>query len=557
MRTVKNLLPIIGALLIVWLVVGCVGAQPAPTATPTRVPAPAISPTLSIPSQSVANFTGDWQATTFDFSLDLSQNGNHLQGTHVAIAQRGNRIDSMNNSIQGTVQGNTAVVRFQSSYTANPGTAQITWIDQNTIVWKITTAPAGEHYLPSEATLVKKTRAAAPSPAPSGTISGRVHLSAPPTPRMVVYAVDPTTGAWAVTKTEPTNGEAPFNLAVPPGSYQIFGAVENGTVISVGYSNDGWALSTVAVAAGQTVSGIVVRPPSQSECGATFGFPASPDGRYAAVAGPKPDCIAAVKTRAAATAQPQTKPQPTRIRFQPNATSWQVTQPLAPNSSNRYVLTAQKGQVMTVELTAKPAPTTGTAASVNIVGADGNVLTPEPTTRYKGILTASQDYFIEIRSLAKTNITYTLGVTIPALSSTPYVPVTPAVCQTLADSATGAIAAKFSMQPSAPFTDPITGETGKACVLTAQGTGRDFTDPVTVRRKLVAGLVGFTEQKAYQADGPTGTMTAVTRDLSVVLISVEWAPDPKVKCPADKPISACDLKPEQKLYTIKLQAAMK
>ncbi|MBM3128620.1 MAG: hypothetical protein FJ009_08370 [Chloroflexi bacterium] len=397
----------------------------------------------------------------------------------------------------------------------------------------------------------------ATSPAKSGTIAGRVHLSAPPTPRMVVYAVDPTTGVWAFTKTDATSGEAPFSLAVPPGSYLVFGAIENGSSVGVGYSKDGWALSTVAVASGQTVSDIFVRPPSQSECGSTFGFPASPDGRYAAVAGPKPDCVAAVQTRAAVSTQPQTKPQATRIQFQPNATTWQSTNQLAPNTSIRFALTALKGQVMTVELTTKPDPGAGPSASLNISAADGHVYTPELTTKYKGILTATQDYFIEVRSLSKTSVTYTLLVAIPALSSTPYVPVTPTVCQTLSELATQAIAAKFAMEASAPFTDPITGEIGKACVLTAKGTGRDFADHVTVRSKLVKGLLGFTEHLAYQADGPTGTATAVTRDLGLVLISVQWTPDPKVKCPTDKPISACDLKPEQKLYTIKIQATMK
>ena len=396
-----------------------------------------------------------------------------------------------------------------------------------------------------------------PSPVKSGTLTGRVHLSAPQTPRMVVYAVDPTTGLWASTKTDPASGEAPFSLAVPPGSYLVFGAAENWTSIGVGYSKDGWGLSPVAVASGQTVSDIFVRPPSQSECGSTFGFPASPDGRYATVAGPKPDCIAAVQTRAATAPQPQTKPQATRIQFQPNTTSWQSASELAPNTSTRFVLSAQKGQVMTIELTTKPDSGAGPSASLQISAADGHVYTPELTTRYKGILTASQDYYIEVRSLSRQNVTYTLLVAIPALSSTPYVPVTPAVCQTLLELAAQAIAAKFSMEASAPFTDPITGETGKACILTAKGTGRDFADHVTVSRKLVKGFLGFTEHLAYQADGPTGTMTAVTRDLGLVVINVGWTPDPQVKCPTDKPISACELKPEQKLYTIKIQATMK
>jgi len=69
--------------------------------------------------------------------------------------------------------------------------------------------------------------------------------------------------------------------------------------------------------------------------------------------------------------------------------------------------------------------------------------------------------------------------------------------------------------------------------------------------------IGFTEQPAYQADGPTGTATAATRDMALALIRAEWVPAPEVQCPSDQPISECDLKPEQKLYTVQIQAAMK
>jgi hypothetical protein len=45
--------------------------------------------------------------------------------------------------------------------------------------------------------------------------------------------------------------------------------------------------------------------------------------------------------------------------------------------------------------------------------------------------------------------------------------------------------------------------------------------------------------------------------MALALISAQWAPSPDAKCPADQPISACNLTPEQKLYTITIQVAMK
>jgi hypothetical protein len=70
-------------------------------------------------------------------------------------------------------------------------------------------------------------------------------------------------------------------------------------------------------------------------------------------------------------------------------------------------------------------------------------------------------------------------------------------------------------------------------------------------------MLGWEEQPSYQADGPTGSATGLTRDMALMLITVGWEPSPEVQCPADQPISACDIKPEQRLYTVQIQTAMK
>jgi len=507
--------------------------------------------------------------------------------------------------------------------------------------------------------------------AKSGSITGRVHLVSPPTPRMVVYAVDQTTGLWAFTETQATDGEASFSLVVPPGSYQVFAFSDIDGY--AGYTLDERTLAIVSVAANQTISDIIVRPPSQSECGSMFGVPASPEGRFAAIAGPSADCLAAILTPAAGptllqtnpeairiqfqpnstmwyspgdlapnatrrgvlyalkgqqmtvdlttepassatlyatlyiwaadgtvytpnpttswtgvlpasqdyyievrsmsqqsinytisvTIPPQTPPEASRIQFQPNTTSWYTPGDLAPNTSIRFVLSALKGQQMTVDLTTEPASSaTNTYAALYIWAADGRVSTPNPTTSWTGVLPASQDYYIEVRSMSQQSILYTLRVAIPAVGSTSssgggYGPVSLEVCQILQEMATQAVSLTFSLEASAPFTDPLSGETGQGCSLTAMATGQFFSDPSSVTGNLVNGMLGWTEQTAYQASGPTGEATAMTRDMGLMLIRVEWMPAPEVQCPADQPISNCDIKPEQKLYTIQIQAAQK
>jgi hypothetical protein len=113
------------------------------------------------------------------------------------------------------------------------------------------------------------------------------------------------------------------------------------------------------------------------------------------------------------------------------------------------------------------------------------------------------------------------------------------------------------METGVPFTDPLSGETGSGCVLTATGTGADFSDPHQVIANLTDAYLGWDEQPAYQASGPTGEATGMTREMGLMLISAEWLPATEAECPTDQPIASCDLKPEEKLYTIQIQAAQK
>lgn len=217
---------------------------------------------------------------------------------------------------------------------------------------------------------------------------------------------------------------------------------------------------------------------------------------------------------------------------------------------------------MTVDLTTEPISSASPYAAMYIWAADGRVFTPNLTTSWTGVLPASQDYYIEVRSMSQQSINYTLRVIIPPVEPTSpsgggYRPVSLEVCQILQEMATQAVSLSFSLEPSAPFNDPLSGETGQGCTLTAMATGLFFSDPFTVMVNLVNGFVGWTEQTAYQASGPTGEATGMTRDTGLMLIRVEWRPAPEVQCPPDQPISACDIKPEQKLYTIQIQTAMK
>ncbi len=138
-----------------------------------------------------------------------------------------------------------------------------------------------------------------------------------------------------------------------------------------------------------------------------------------------------------------------------------------------------------------------------------------------------------------------------------YQPVSAEVCQILQESAGASLGLTLSMQMGPPFTDYASGETGQACTLTATTNGTLISGPYDALTKLVNGFVGWTVQPAYNADGPTGTATGMTRDSGLLLISVGWEPSADANCPTDQPISACPLTSEQKFYTVKIEAAQK
>jgi len=107
------------------------------------------------------------------------------------------------------------------------------------------------------------------------------------------------------------------------------------------------------------------------------------------------------------------------------------------------------------------------------------------------------------------------------------------------------------------FVDPASGESGSGCEVKVEGTGVNFGDVWTVAEDLKSMLVaeGWEEDVLCQADGPTGTASGLRRDGKLCMVSVMWTPAEEAGCPTDQPISACDVPPEQQLFTISLACA--
>jgi hypothetical protein len=129
-----------------------------------------------------------------------------------------------------------------------------------------------------------------------------------------------------------------------------------------------------------------------------------------------------------------------------------------------------------------------------------------------------------------------------------YQPVSPEVCQILLEGATESLGLTFTIEDGMPFIDYVTDETGWSCTIVAETNGAFISDPNDALARLVAGFIGWEENSAYAAGGPTGAATAMTRDSGLLLISVGWEPSADISCPADQPITECPMPPEKKLY---------
>jgi len=109
-----------------------------------------------------------------------------------------------------------------------------------------------------------------------------------------------------------------------------------------------------------------------------------------------------------------------------------------------------------------------------------------------------------------------------------------------------------------PLDDPVTGATGTGCQATITGTGVQFESPWAVVSTLGSMLVeqGWTADPMLVADGPTGTAAGYRKGDQICLAAAMWVPDESANCPDDQPISACEVAPEQQLYTVTLNCGL-
>ncbi len=239
------------------------------------------------------------------------------------------------------------------------------------------------------------------------------------------------------------------------------------------------------------------------------------------------------------------------IRFDVEPLAVEVSGAVLSGQRDRYELEILPGEILDVRITS-----TEENAVFSIIGPDGAPLPGteegQDVTQWNVIVPNGGAHSIVVGS-TRGNATYTLLVHTVLLG---YKPLSLDVCQMLQTELMRAFEMRFTLI-DAPFTEPITGETGTACTLEANGTGADFGNIAEAMDKVRGVMLGWDENHLYAADGPTGSGIAFNRDSALVLVTIGWEPSADANCPADQPISACALTPEQQLYSVRLQGVMK
>lgn len=135
-----------------------------------------------------------------------------------------------------------------------------------------------------------------------------------------------------------------------------------------------------------------------------------------------------------------------------------------------------------------------------------------------------------------------------------YEPLADDACRAVRNAAENALDTSFTARQG-PFTDYVTGVSGRACLLQASGTGEEFRSVSSILDTLHDTIddLGWQEYSLYHAENPYGASRGFTQDDQLLLLSVGVRAAEGVDCPRDQTIEECGLAPEQQRYTITLQ----
>ncbi|HWB48407.1 MAG TPA: hypothetical protein VG651_04800 [Stellaceae bacterium] len=135
-------------------------------------------------------------------------------------------------------------------------------------------------------------------------------------------------------------------------------------------------------------------------------------------------------------------------------------------------------------------------------------------------------------------------------------PISTAECQQFAtkvQTATG-----FAMRAGEDdFTDLTDGSEGRACHIQGSASDQTYAAPGDLVAKIAAAFPEWRNDPNRDADGPGGAEKGYVNGNRIATIEVSWEPGPGVSCSDKEPLSACKIRPQQKLWTAIIDIVVK
>jgi len=135
-------------------------------------------------------------------------------------------------------------------------------------------------------------------------------------------------------------------------------------------------------------------------------------------------------------------------------------------------------------------------------------------------------------------------------------PIPAAECQQFAAQTQGAVG--FAMKASEDdFTDLTDGSDGRSCHIAGSAADQTYGSANDLIAKIATVFGGWRADPARDAAGADGAEKGLVNGNRIATIEVSWEPGPGVTCSDKQPLSACNILPQQKLWTAMIDIVVK
>jgi hypothetical protein len=128
-------------------------------------------------------------------------------------------------------------------------------------------------------------------------------------------------------------------------------------------------------------------------------------------------------------------------------------------------------------------------------------------------------------------------------------PIPAAECQTFATQVQGAVGFAAKSEED-DFTDLTDRSEGRSCHISASASNQAYAAPSDLITKVAAVFGSWQDDPARAESGPAEADKGFVSGSRIATVEVSWEPGPGATCSDKEPLSACNIQPQQKLWSV-------